>query len=155
MTQQSENEMPRIIAPVGSAPMTPEEAAKGETTVTMEFPTHVHLTLDTNKSVFYPQGTHEVPERYSDHFYLKAHRVKLYARPNAAQSATAAPVATGLESLSREELLVLAKGYGLTPHPSTGVPKLIEKINAAKASGAISEKASDPAGDDPGAQSQQ
>lgn len=72
---------PQIIVPIHAAPMTPEKAAKGERTVTMVFDKPVHLTLDTNKSVFYPVGPQEVPVRYSDHWYLKAHGVKRYAKP--------------------------------------------------------------------------
>jgi hypothetical protein len=129
-----------VIVPTNIVPMTPEEAAKGFDTVTMIFDVPVKLTLQTNEIVFFTKGIHEVPRHYSDHWYLKAHGVRIHARSvaQAPDLATrvpeiAEPTVTGLESLSREDLLVMAKGYGLTVHPATGVAKLIEKINAAKA----------------------
>jgi len=64
---------PQIIVPVNAPPMEPEQAAKGERTVLMIFDTPVHLTVEANKSIFYPKGVHPVPARYADHWYLKAH----------------------------------------------------------------------------------
>lgn len=87
------NEAPKIIPPVGTAPATPAEAAKGESTVTMEFPNDVHLTIGTNQSIFYPRGTHEVPKRYADHWYLEAHGARRYLKPNAVKAAVPKPSA--------------------------------------------------------------
>lgn len=128
---------PKIIVPVSAAPMTPEEAAKGTQTVTMEFPNSVHLTIDTNQTVFYPQGVNEVPEHLADHWYLKAHQARRYYKPSAGQTSL---VVTGLESLTKDELMIMAKGYGLSLHPSTGAAKIVAKINEAKAA-----KAEEPA----------
>jgi hypothetical protein len=72
---------PLIVAPLHAAPRTPAEAAEGHTTVTMEFPKAVHLTVSTNHSVFYPAGIHEVPDHLADHWYLKAHQVRPYYKP--------------------------------------------------------------------------
>jgi hypothetical protein len=70
-----------VIVPFASAPKTPAEAAKGCRTITMEFPTKVHLTIATNHTVFYPVGTHEVPEHLASHWYLKANGARPYAKP--------------------------------------------------------------------------
>lgn len=148
---------PQIIAPINAAPATPEEAAKGEDTVTMVFDNPVMLTVSVNHKIHYTKGVHEVPRHLADHWYLKAHGVKPYAKPvSAGQSAKTAaaapvPVPTGLESLSREELLIMAKGYGLSPHPSTGAVKLIEKIKAAKAASSGQPPSGDAQGADQGA----
>lgn len=141
---------PKIIVPINATPATPEEAAKGEDTVTMVFDNDVLLTVDTNQRIHYPKGVHEVPRHLSNHWYLKAHGVRLYAKPYSAPAVSVEPSqpVTGLEALSREELLVMAKGYGLTVHPSTGSAKLIDKINAAKAATADPDSAPPVDGDD-------
>lgn len=72
---------PNIIVPINQPPATPEEAAKGEDTVTMVFDVPVRLTVDTNQQIHYPKGVHEVPRHLSNHWYLKAHGVRLYAKP--------------------------------------------------------------------------
>jgi hypothetical protein len=119
-----------VIVPVNATPQAPEEAAKGNSTVTMVFDKTVHLTVAPNRSIMFHPGTHEVPEQYADHWYLKAHGARIYARPVAVGEAQPAP--SGLVTLSREELLILAKGYGIKIDPRTGPEKLIAKINAAK-----------------------
>ena len=74
-----------IIKPPVSVPAkTPEEAAKGESTVTMVFPNPVVLTVDHGNQIAYPKGTHEVPRRLADHWYLAAHGARLYNAPVAA-----------------------------------------------------------------------
>lgn len=72
---------PTIIAPVGSAPLTPEQGAEGHDTVTMVFESPVLLTIKWGMQVAYPKGPHEVPVEWSDHDYLRAHGVRKYARP--------------------------------------------------------------------------
>jgi hypothetical protein len=69
---------PQVVVPFHAAPKTPEQAAKGEKNVTMIFEVPVHLTVDTNQTIFYPRGIHPVPARFADHWYLKAHGVKRY-----------------------------------------------------------------------------
>lgn len=83
---------PIIVAPIHAAPSSPQDAAKGHRTVTMEFPKPVHLTVSTNHSIFYPAGVQEVPEPYADHWYLKAHQVRPYYKPvQIGQQASAPP----------------------------------------------------------------
>lgn len=127
-----------IRPPMQAVPLDPEEAAAGHSTVTMVFDKPVLLTVAHGHQIKFPAGTHEVPKHLSEHWYLKAHGVRPYHRPfSGAQPSVPAPpltspIPTGLESLSREELVAMAKGYGLTVHPATGAAKLIEKISAAK-----------------------
>jgi hypothetical protein len=72
---------PTIVAPVAAAALTPEQAAQGHRTITMEFPEAVTLTVDWGKKIEYPKGAHEVPEYLAGHFFLKAHGVRPYNRP--------------------------------------------------------------------------
>jgi len=72
---------PQIVVPIHAAPKTPDQAAKGHKTTTMVFDKGVHLTVDTNDSVFFPAGTHEVPNHLVGHWYLKAHGARPYAKP--------------------------------------------------------------------------
>jgi hypothetical protein len=72
---------PQIVVPFNTAPLTPETLAKGEKTTTMIFDKPVHLTIESNRSVEFPAGVHEVPTRLADHWYLKAHNVRPYAKP--------------------------------------------------------------------------
>jgi hypothetical protein len=78
---EQQEKAPIIIAPIHAAPKTPAEAAQGHSTVTMEFPGDVHLTVSANHSIFYPKGLHEVPDHLADHWYLKAHQVRPYYKP--------------------------------------------------------------------------
>ena len=71
---------PVIVAPMHVAPRTPQQAAEGHKTTTMEFPSAVHLTTAPNSSVFYPAGVHEVPNHLVGHWYLKAHGARVYNR---------------------------------------------------------------------------
>lgn len=143
-----------IAPPVAVTPLTPEQAAKGSSTTTMIFDKPALLTVNHGTKIQFPAGVNEVPNEHADHWYLKAHNVRPYARPVAAGLPTP-PVAaapTGIDSLSREELLALAKGYGLKIHPATKTDKLIEKINAAK-SNTVPSTDPEPDGnedDDPG-----
>lgn len=75
-----EEKAPLIIAPMRMTPQTPEQAAEGHSTTTMEFPNAVHLTVTTNQTIFYPKGIHEVPDHLADHWYLKAHQARPYFR---------------------------------------------------------------------------
>jgi hypothetical protein len=86
-----QEQMPVIIAPFHTTPKTPEQAAEGYSTVTMEFPNPVHLTIATNDTVFYPKGVHEVPEHLADHWYLEAHDARRYYKPVAAPKAVVQP----------------------------------------------------------------
>jgi hypothetical protein len=70
-----------VIVPSSAPALTPEEAAKGHNTVTMVFDVPVLLTLGTNQKVHYPKGVHEVPVEHADHWYLKAHGARQYAKP--------------------------------------------------------------------------
>jgi hypothetical protein len=78
---EQQEKAPIIIAPIHAAPKTPAEAAQGHSTVTMEFPNEVHLSVSANHSIFYPKGIHEVPDHLADHWYLKAHQVRPYYKP--------------------------------------------------------------------------
>jgi hypothetical protein len=69
---------PTIVAPVAAASLTPEQAAQGHRTVTMEFPEAVTLTVEWGRSIKYPKGAHEVPEHLSTHPFLVAHGVRPY-----------------------------------------------------------------------------
>lgn len=69
---------PAIVAPVAAASLTPEQAAQGHRTVTMEFPEAVTLTVEWGRSIKYPKGAHEVPEHLSTHPFLVAHGVRPY-----------------------------------------------------------------------------
>jgi len=53
----------------------------GEGTVTMVFPRTVILQDTDHKKYTFPAGTSEVPERLADHWYLAAHGVVPYAKP--------------------------------------------------------------------------
>lgn len=79
-TQSQDRAVP-IVAPVHMTPLTPAEVAEGHSTITMQFPNPVHLTIATNTSVYYPAGVHEVPDHLADHWYLKAHGAQRYYRP--------------------------------------------------------------------------
>jgi hypothetical protein len=72
---------PTIVAPVAAAALTPEQAAKGHRTITMEFPEAVTLTVEWGRKIEYPKGAHEVPEYLSTHPFLQAHKVRPYYRP--------------------------------------------------------------------------
>jgi hypothetical protein len=74
-----------VIAPPTATPaLTPEAFAKGPSTVTMIFEKPVLLTIQHGLKVAYPKGVHEVPQKHSDHWYLRAHGVIEYNKPIAA-----------------------------------------------------------------------
>lgn len=70
-----------IKPPVATAAQTPEQFAKGRRTATMIFDKPVTLTIQHGEKVHYPAGVHEVPVEHKDHWYLKAHNVREYAKP--------------------------------------------------------------------------
>ena len=58
---------------------TPQQAAEGRETVTMDFPKAVRLTHQDGhffQLVHYPAGTHQVPREHADHWFLKANGVR-------------------------------------------------------------------------------
>jgi hypothetical protein len=83
-TLQPGEKAPIITPPFHAAPHTPEQAAEGHSTTTMEFTRDVHLTVATNHTIFYPRGIHEVPDHLVNHWYLKANGARIYSRPIAA-----------------------------------------------------------------------
>lgn len=75
-----QQQSPNIIVPSHASPLTPEEAANGYSTVTMVFDRPVHLTIETNRSIYFPQGVHEVPEHLADHWYLEANGARPHVK---------------------------------------------------------------------------
>jgi hypothetical protein len=69
---------PTLVAPVAAEALTPEQAAQGHRTVTMEFPEAVILTVSWDRKIKYPKGAHEVPEYLENHPFLVAHGVRRY-----------------------------------------------------------------------------
>lgn len=59
--------------------MTPAEFAKGHDTVTMVFTRDVLFTPYHGARVQYTQGVHEVPRKYSGHWYLRANGAEIRA----------------------------------------------------------------------------
>jgi hypothetical protein len=72
---------PTILAPVNAPAQTPDEAAKGHSTVTMVFEKQILFTVSHGHKVLYPKGVHEVPREWANHWYLEANGARLYNRP--------------------------------------------------------------------------
>jgi len=74
---------PQIVAPVhGPALSSAEFAAKeGGATVTMYFEKDVLFTPAHGTRVKFTKGVHEVPEAFTDHWYLRNNQASVYIRP--------------------------------------------------------------------------
>lgn len=84
---------PVVIAPLNSLPQTPQEAAKGHQTVTVEFEKQVLFTVSHGHKVLYTKGVHEVPREWAGHWYLRANGARVYSKPIYLGQEPAAPAA--------------------------------------------------------------
>ncbi len=70
-------QVPMELPLSNTTPLTPEEAAKGRDTVHCVFEQPVRLNVAWGQLVHYPIGIHPVPTQWKDHWFLKAHGVRV------------------------------------------------------------------------------